>query len=114
MVILGSLMQVPLFFVNTVTDAAALLFTRGSGYLSVFDKPQHDAFARLFLDLAIASELLGAALWLFVPLARYRLQAEERLVRRDIGSRLCRIPLHEQLVGNVHEAQDANHGSQNV
>ena len=40
MVILGSLMQVPLFFVNTVTDAAALLFARGGGYLSVFDKQQ--------------------------------------------------------------------------
>src|SRR5215472_11999646 len=40
MVILGSLMQVPLFFVSTVSDAAALLFTRGD-YLSVFDKPPH-------------------------------------------------------------------------
>src|SRR5690242_16755589 len=51
MVILGSLMQVPLFVINVVTDAAALLFARGPGYLSVFDKPQRDAFARLFLDL---------------------------------------------------------------
>jgi hypothetical protein len=30
--ILGSLMQVPLFFVNTVTDAAALLFARGADF----------------------------------------------------------------------------------
>src|ERR1700747_270934 len=43
MVILGSLMQVPLFFCNTVTDAAALLFARGADFLSVFDKPQRDA-----------------------------------------------------------------------
>jgi hypothetical protein len=34
---------------NTVTDAAALLFARGGGYLSVFDKPQRDAFARPIL-----------------------------------------------------------------
>src|SRR5215472_5486028 len=68
MVILGSLMQVPLFFVNTVTDAAALLFARGAGYLSVFDKPQRDAFARLFLDLHHQLDLAGlvfAGLWLF-------------------------------------------------
>jgi len=68
MVILGSLMQVPLFFVSTVTDAAALLFVRGGGYLSIFDKPQRDAFARLFLDLHhqldLASLVFGG-LWLF-------------------------------------------------
>jgi hypothetical protein len=68
MVILGSLMQVPLFFVNTVNDAAALLFARGGGYLSVFDKPQRDAFARLFLDLhhqLDLANLIFAGLWLF-------------------------------------------------
>ena len=68
MVILGSLMQVPLFFVNTVNDAAALLFARGAGYLSVFDKPQRDAFARLFLDLhhqLDLANLIFAGLWLF-------------------------------------------------
>ncbi len=51
MVILGSVVVVPIFFVNTVNDAAALLLVRGGGYLSVFDKPQRDALARLFLDL---------------------------------------------------------------
>ena len=51
MVILGALMVVPLFFVNAVNDAAALMFVRGADYLSVFDKPQRDALARLFLDL---------------------------------------------------------------
>ena len=68
MVILGSLMQVPLFFVNTVNDAAALLFARGGGYLSVFDKPQRDAFARQFLDLhhqLDLANLIFAGLWLF-------------------------------------------------
>src|SRR4029077_15027581 len=44
MVILGSLMPVPLFFLNSVTDAAALLFARSTDFLSVFDKPQRDAF----------------------------------------------------------------------
>jgi hypothetical protein len=68
MVILGSLMQVPLFFVNTVTDTAALLLARGAGYLSVFDKAQRDALARLFLDLhhqLDLANLMFAGLWLF-------------------------------------------------
>src|SRR5215831_9702900 len=51
MVILGSLMVTPIFFVNTANDAAALLFARGADFLSVFDKPQRDAFAMLFLNL---------------------------------------------------------------
>src|SRR5207302_92850 len=33
MVILGSLMPVPIFFINTVTDAAALFLARGEGVL---------------------------------------------------------------------------------
>jgi len=67
-VIIGSLMQVPLFFVNTVTDAAALLLVRGGGYLSVFDEQQRDALARLFLDLyheLNLANLMFAGLWLF-------------------------------------------------
>jgi len=68
MVILGSLMQVPLFFCNTVNDVAALLFARGGGFLSVFDKAQSDAFARLFLNLHHQLDLANmmfAGLWLF-------------------------------------------------
>jgi Domain of unknown function (DUF4386) len=68
MVILGSLMQVPIYFVNSVTDVAALLFARGVDFLSVFDKPQRDAFARLFLNLHHQLDLANmifAGLWLF-------------------------------------------------
>jgi hypothetical protein len=68
MVILGSLMQVPLYFCNTVNDVAALLFARGAGFLSVFGKPQRDAFARLFLNLHHQLDLANmmfAGLWLF-------------------------------------------------
>src|SRR5260370_11518137 len=68
MVILGSLMQVPIFFVNTANDVAALLFARGADFLSVFDKPQRDAFARLFLNLhhqLDLANLVFVGLWLF-------------------------------------------------
>src|SRR5438876_8049624 len=63
MVILGSLMQVPIFFANTVTDAATLLFARGGDFLSVFDKPQRDAFAMLFLELHHHLDLANAIFW---------------------------------------------------
>ena len=67
MVILGSLMQVPLFFANAANDVGTLLFVRGADFLSVFDKPQHDAFAMLFLNLHHQLDLANmmfAGLWL--------------------------------------------------
>src|SRR5437660_7724574 len=63
MVILGSLMQVPIFFFNTVNDAAALLFARGSDFLTVVDKPQRDAFAMLFLRLHHQGDLANEIFW---------------------------------------------------
>jgi Domain of unknown function (DUF4386) len=63
MVILGSLMPTPIFVINTVTDAAALLFARGADFLSVFDKPQREAFAMLFLKLHHHLDLANAIFW---------------------------------------------------
>ena len=63
MVILGSLMPVPLFFVNSVTDVAALLFARGTDFLSAFDKPQRDALVMLFLNLHHQLDLANAIFW---------------------------------------------------
>jgi hypothetical protein len=63
MVILGSLMPVPIFFVNMVTDAAALLFARGADFLSAFDKPQREAFTRLFLNLHHQLDLANMIFW---------------------------------------------------
>lgn len=67
MVILGGVMQVPMYLVNAATDAAALTFVRGAGYLDVFTRPQRDAFARLFLDVHHQLDLanmIWAGLWL--------------------------------------------------
>jgi Domain of unknown function (DUF4386) len=67
-VILGALMVTPIYFVNTLNDVAALLFARGTNFLSIFDKPQRDAFAVLFLRLhhhgVVANEIFWG-LWLF-------------------------------------------------
>ncbi len=70
MVILG-LMTVPIFFFNVLNDAAALILVHGADFLSVFDRPQLDALAMLFLRLhgqeIVAAEVFWG-LWLF-PLA---------------------------------------------
>ena len=63
MVILGSLMQTPVFVINTVTDAAALMLARGTDFLSVVDKPQRDAFAMLFLRLHHHLDVANSIFW---------------------------------------------------
>jgi len=71
MVILGSLMVVPLFFADSVNDAGALMFARDTDFLSVFNKPQRDAFVMLFIRLHDNLTWANAffwGIWLF-PLA---------------------------------------------
>ena len=71
MVILGSLMVTPLFFVNTVNDAGTLMFARGADFLSVLDKSQRETMVMLFLHLhdhLIFANAFFWGLWLF-PLA---------------------------------------------
>ena len=71
MVILGGVMPATINFVNVLNDAAALILVRGADFLSVFNKPQRDALAMLFLRMqhqeVIAAEILFG-LWL-LPLA---------------------------------------------
>lgn len=67
-VILGALLSVPIMFVNVLNDVAALILVSGADFLSVFEKPQLDALAYLFLRLhtegiTVASIFWG--LWLF-------------------------------------------------
>jgi len=45
------LVSVAITFVNVLNNIAALTLFRGADYLSVFDKPQRDALAMLFLRL---------------------------------------------------------------
>jgi uncharacterized protein DUF4386 len=71
MVIVGGVLPAAIDFFNVVNDAAALILVRGADFLNVFDKPQRDALAMLFLRLH-GREIVGAeilwGLWLF-PLA---------------------------------------------
>lgn len=67
-VILGALMVAPIYFLNTINDAAALLLARGADFLSAFDKPQRDALVMIFLRMhgqgILANEIFWG-LWLF-------------------------------------------------
>jgi len=63
--------SVPIAFLNELNSIAALVLVRGADFLSIFDKPQREALAMLFLDLhhqgLVVAELFWG-LWLF-PLA---------------------------------------------
>jgi hypothetical protein len=43
--------SVPIAFLNELNAIAALVLVRGADFLSIFDKPQRDALAMLFLNL---------------------------------------------------------------
>src|SRR5271169_5522245 len=60
--------SVPIAFLNEVNAIAALVLVRGADFLSIFDKPQRDALAMLFLNLhhygIVVAEIFWG-LWLF-------------------------------------------------
>jgi hypothetical protein len=67
-VVLGALVSVPIVFVNVLNDLAALILVSGADFLSVFEKPELDALAYLFVrvheqGIFVASVFWG--LWLF-------------------------------------------------
>lgn len=67
-VILGALVSVPISFVNAVNHIAALTLLRGADFLTVFDKPQREALAMLFVRMhghgILVNEIFWG-LWLF-------------------------------------------------
>jgi Domain of unknown function (DUF4386) len=69
-VILGGVLPAAIDFFTVLNDAAALILVRGADFLSVFDKPQRDALAMLFLrmhDQEMFAAMIFWGLWL-VPL----------------------------------------------
>ena len=63
--------QIPTAFLNELNSFAALVLASGTDFLSIFDKPQRDALAMLFMNLHgkgfVVNEIFYG-LWLF-PLA---------------------------------------------
>jgi hypothetical protein len=62
-VIFGGVMPALVDFVGVVSDAGALMIARGPDFLSVFDKPQRDALAMLFLRLRDHQNTAAEILW---------------------------------------------------
>jgi len=77
--------SIPIAFLNELNSFAALLLVRGADFLSVFDKPQRDALAMLFLNLHgrgfVVAEIFWG-LWL-LPLAL--LVYKSRFLPRFLG-----------------------------
>ena len=63
LVILGLLLSLPIVFVNVLNEIAALILAGGAKYLSVFDRPQRDALAYLFLRLHGQGIQVAAIFW---------------------------------------------------
>ena len=63
LVILGGLMVAPIYFLNTINDAAALQLVRGAYFLSVFDQAQREALALFFLRLHHHGVLVNQIFW---------------------------------------------------
>jgi hypothetical protein len=78
--------SIPIAFLNEVNSFAALVLIRGSDFLTIFDKPQRDALAMLFLNLhsrgLVVAEMFWG-LWLFpLGLLVYR----SRFLPRFLGA----------------------------
>jgi len=71
LMVLLIVVSVPIAFLNELNSIAALVLVRGADFLSIFEKPQREALAMLFLNLHhhgfVVAEIFWG-LWLF-PLA---------------------------------------------
>ena len=77
--------SIPIAFLNELNSIAALVLVRGADFLSIFEKPQRDALAMLFLNLhfqGLVVDEIFFGLWL-LPLAL--LVYESRLLPRFLG-----------------------------
>jgi hypothetical protein len=63
MVILGSLVSTPIYFLNTLNDVAALLLAKGSDFLAAFSRPQQESMVMLFLQLHKHGVLANEVFW---------------------------------------------------
>ncbi len=84
-VIFGGVMPAVIDIVGVVNDLGTLIFVHGANFLSVFDKPQRDALALLFLQLRDRQNTAAEILWgvWLLPLAI--LTYKSRFLPRFLG-----------------------------
>jgi hypothetical protein len=94
-----SVMITPIYFLNTINDAAALLLARGAPRITTNRaKPWSTS-----LKEAVKGQREKYAHGSRENIA-HNAQTEKRLVRRDVVGGCGGIPSHKQLSGNVDEA----------
>jgi Domain of unknown function (DUF4386) len=84
-VIVGGVMPAVIDFVSVVDDLATLMVVRGADFLSVFDKPQRDALAMLFLTLRDRQNTAAEILWSVWLLPLAALVYRSRFLPRFLG-----------------------------
>jgi Domain of unknown function (DUF4386) len=84
-VIFGGVMPALINFVGVVSDGGALLVARNADFLSVFDKPQRDALALLFLHLRDLQNTAAEILWGMWLLPLAALVYRSRFLPRFLG-----------------------------
>ena len=62
MAVLG-IVDVPIYFMNTLNDFAALLFARGTAFIAVFDPAQRIAMTVLFVNLHHFGAVVNEVFW---------------------------------------------------
>lgn len=79
------LLSIPIAFLNEVNAIAALVLIRGGDFLSLFDKPQRDALAMLFLKLHSGGFDVAEIFWGLWLLPLGLLVYRSRFIPRILG-----------------------------
>ncbi len=81
LVVLG----IPIGFLNELNSIAALILVRGADFLSIFEKPQRDALAMLFLNLHFHGLVVDEIFWGLWLLPLALLVYRSRFLPRFLG-----------------------------
>jgi len=77
--------QIPIAFLNELNSIAALVLVRGADFLSIFDKPQREALAMLFLNLHFQGLVVDEIFWGLWLLPLALLMYRSRFLPRFLG-----------------------------
>ncbi len=77
--------QIPIAFLNELNSIAALVLVRGADFLSIFEKPQRDALAMLFLNLHFQGLVVDEIFWGLWLLPLALLVYRSRFLPRFLG-----------------------------
>jgi hypothetical protein len=77
--------QIPIAFLNELNSIAALVLVRGADFLSIFEKPQRESLAMLFLNLHFQGFVVDEIFWGLWLLPLALLVYRSRFLPRFLG-----------------------------